>query len=541
MKKRILAAMMAAALALACTACAPPETTTSSQGGSTSGSADGSVTQTAGEPQYGGSLKATINGDPTSLDAMMVNVEQEQIPATHIFETAISLDASGAPWPGVCDYTYEDNVLTLTVRDGVTFHNGNPCTAEDVKASFDRWVENVSSARTQVMDHAQSVEVVDNSLVITFAEPAPVALATIGPYDQGLYIIPKEICEQYGSERIADADCIGTGPYKYVEHLPDRYVLLERYDEYVPTENEGASGMAAPKMAYCDELYFYPVSDKMARITGVQTGEYDVGIGVPANMMATLSADPNLVVETKDLGIFCGLVFNNQSGPCADQNLRNAILACLDMDDLMLAAQGDASLYRLNPCVMMTTSQWYVEDSLGKYNAPDLEKAQEYLGASSYNGETLVFITTKDNDYMYKTAMVVAEAVKPIGINMDVQVYDNATLKEYRDDPTKYDMFSSGLGDKNDPSEVVFLDSAWAGFWDSEAKNALVEELSNAVEFEDRYAIWEEICQLVYEEVPNITFGERINPIVYQKYVHNLFDTKQKFYWNTWIDGESAS
>ena len=541
MKKRILAAMMAAALALACTACAPPETTTSSQGGSTSGSADGSVTQTAGEPQYGGSLKATINGDPTSLDAMMVNVEQEQIPATHIFETAISLDASGAPWPGVCDYTYEDNVLTLTVRDGVTFHNGNPCTAEDVKASFDRWVENVSSARTQVMDHAQSVEVVDNSLVITFAEPAPVALTTIGAYDQGLYIIPKEICEQYGSERIADADCIGTGPYKYVEHLPDRYVLLERYDEYVPTENEGASGTAAPKMAYCDELYFYPVSDKMARITGVQTGEYDVGIGVPANMMATLSADPNLVVETKDLGIFCGLVFNNQSGPCADQNLRNAILACLDMDDLMLAAQGDASLYRLNPCVMMTTSQWYVEDSLGKYNAPDLEKAQEYLDASSYNGETLVFITTKDNDYMYKTAMVVAEAVKPIGINMDVQVYDNATLKEYRDDPTKYDMFSSGLGDKNDPSEVVFLDSAWAGFWDSEAKNALVEELSNAVEFEDRYAIWEEICQLVYEEVPNITFGERINPIVYQKYVHNLFDTKQKFYWNTWIDGESAS
>ena len=148
MKKRILAAMMAAALALACTACAPPETTTSSQGGSTSGSADGSVTQTAGEPQYGGSLKATINGDPTSLDAMMVNVEQEQIPATHIFETAISLDASGAPWPGVCDYTYEDNVLTLTVRDGVTFHNGNPCTAEDVKACFDRWVGRVSSART---------------------------------------------------------------------------------------------------------------------------------------------------------------------------------------------------------------------------------------------------------------------------------------------------------------------------------------------------------------------------------------------------------
>ena len=537
MKKRILAAMMAAALALACTACAPPDDTSSPSGSqSAAQSGDTSVSQTSSEPQYGGSLKATINGDPTSLDAMMVNVEQEQIPATHIFETAIALDAAGDPWPGVCNYTFEDNVLTLTVREGVTFHNGNPCTIDDIKASFDRWTENVSAARTQITDHAESVEVVDDALVITFFESAPVALTTIGAYDQGLYIVPKEICEQYGPDKIADEDCIGTGPYKFVEHLPDRYVLVERYDGYVPTENEGASGMAAPKMAYCDEIYFYPVSDKMARITGVQTGEYDIGIGVPSNMMETLSADPNLVVETKDLGIFAGMVFNNQSGPCADVNLRNAILACLNMDDLMLAAQGDASLYRLNPTVMMTSSRWYVDNDWGKYNVPDLEKAQEYLDASSYNGETLRFITTKDNDYFYKTAMVVAEAVKPIGIAINVEVYDNATLKEYRDDPTKYDIFSSGLSDKNDPSEVVFLDAAWAGFWDSEEKNALVDQLTDAVDFEDRYAIWEQICELIYEEVPNITFGERINPIVYQKYVHNIFDTKQKFFWNTWIE-----
>ena len=129
--------------------------------------------------------------------------------------------------------------------------------------------------------------------------------------------------------------------------------------------------------------------------------------------------------------------------------------------------------------------------------------------------------------------MVVAEAVKAIGININVEVYDNATLKEYRDDPTKYDIFSSGLSDKNDPSEVVFLDAAWSGFWDNAEKDALVEQLAGAVDFEDRYDIWEQICELIYQEVPNITFGERINPIVYQKDVHNIFDTKQKLFWNT--------
>ena len=145
------------------------------------------------------------------------------------------------------------------------------------------------------------------------------------------------------------------------------------------------------------------------------------------------------------------------------------------------------------------------------------------------------FITTKEYDYFYKTAMLVAESVKPIGITIDVQMYDNSTLKEYRDDPTKYDIFSGGLGDKADPTQVVFLNPDWAGFWDNAEKDRLVEELSQETDFDARYAIWTDICKLIYEEVPNITFGERINPIVYRGNIHNIFDTKEKYYWNTWV------
>lgn len=515
----------------------PPENTPATGTTGTPGMSDTEATPAPAtdEPARGGSLKATINSDPVMLDAMLSNTESEQIPAWHIFEGALSCDASGAVWPGVCEYTFENNVLTLTAREGVTFHNGDACTAEDVYASAQRWIETVSAAK-ELAENLTNMEIVDNSVVLTFSKAIPTVLITVASYDQGLAIIPKSICEKYGSEQIADSDCIGTGPYMFAEHLADRYVLLKRYDAYVPAAaNEGATGMAAPKMAYCDEIYFYPVSDKTARITGVQTGEYDIGIGIPSNMIADLSTDPNLVVEMRDLGIFACMIFNNQSGPCTDKNLRNAILACLDMNELMLAAQGSADLYRLNPCYMMTSSQWYVEESLGKYNNVDLEAAKAYLEQSSYDGQPLVFVTTKDNDYFYKTAIVVAQMVKQIGIEMDVQVYDNPTLKQYRNDPTKYDIFSGGLGDKPDPTQVVWMDETWAGFWSNETKNELAEQLANETDFDKRYAIWTEICKLVYEEVPNITFGERINPVVYRNYVHNIFDTKQKYYWNTWI------
>lgn len=501
----------------------------------------GNDNQTAetGEPVYGGELHATINSDPTTLDNMMAGSEPEQIPSFHIYETALSSDASGDIWPGVCNYTFEDGVLTLTVRDGVTFHDGSACTINDVYASLQRWMANVKAGQKQIGDKADSIEVSGDSLVLTFSKPVPLALQTIAAYDQGLVILPAAICEKYPDSAITDeADLIGTGPYKFVEHQADRYVLLERYDGYVPTENTDATGMAAPKMAYCDKLYFHPVNDKTTRITGVQTGEYDIGVGVPSNMIEAIKSDANLNLTYADLGIFAALIFNNQTGPCTDKNLRNAILACLDMDELMLAAQGDASLYRLNPCYMMTTSRWFVDESLGKYNNVDLDAAKKYLEASSYNGETLTFITTKDNDYFYKTAIVVAQMVEQIGIKMDVQVYDNPTLKQYRNDPTKFDLFSAGMSAKDDPSQIAFMDETWAGFWSNSDKDTLLATMSETDDYDTRYAAWVEMSKLIYEEVPNITFGERISPIVSRSNVHDLFTTTQKYYWNTWKDAE---
>jgi len=532
MKRRLFAGILSAALVLglmsACKSKTPVEPAESET--SKSSSAVGTS-----EPVYGGTLKVTVNSDATILDALVATSPDDQVPATHIYETALFPDAGGNIWPGVCDYTYVDNVLTLTMRNDVTFHNGEVCTINDVYASAQRWLLLSSAAKKQVANKLQSMEVLDNSLVLTFKEVAPLALQAITGYDGGLYIFPASICEKYGENPISDeADLIGTGPYMFVEHRADQYVLVKRYDGYVPVQNKGATGFAAPKMAYCDEIYFYPVSDKTTRITGVQTGEYDVGVGIPANLIEEMRADPNLTVTTSDLGTMACLIFNNQKGPCSDVNLRRAILSCLDMDELMLAAQGDPNLYRLNPCYMMASSRWNVEDSLGKYNHPDLDAAKAYLAQSSYNGETLVYITTTAYDYYYNTAILVAQMAEQIGIKMDVQVYDNATMQEYRANPDKFDIFSGGLTAKTDPSQIAFMDETWPGFWANPEKDALLSEMSSTDDFNSRYSSWEALQRLIYTEVPNINFGERINPIVCRKNVHNLFETPQKYYWNTW-------
>ncbi len=488
------------------------------------------------EPRYGGLLKATINSNPASLDPMFESGESELIPASHIFETALATGLEGDTYDCVCSYEEKNGgmVLELTLRDGVKFHDGSEVSIEDVKASTDRWLANVSFAKSHVGSKLESLETEGNRLIFTFKESAPLALIAIGAWSRGLYIFPKSVCEKYPDSKIENNDLVGTGPYAFKEYQPGRFVALERFEGYAPRDSGGA-GLARAKQGYLDSIYFYPVSDKTARITGVQTGEYDVGIGVPFNMIDTLKKDPRLNVEIKELGIMPVVVFNFSQGPCSDVNLRNAILACLDMDELMMAAQGDRSLFYLNPSFMQKSSRWWTDESLGKYNVVDLEKGREYLKASSYDGRPLVFITTRANDYFFKTALLIQQMVKPIGIEIDLQVYDNPTLRQYRSRPDKFDMFSGGITAKVDPTLIAFMPEGWAGFYSSEKKTHYYNILTSETDFDTRHKAWTEMTRVLYEELPAITFGERTVAVVSRSYVKNLFDTTEKFYWNTWI------
>jgi peptide/nickel transport system substrate-binding protein len=488
------------------------------------------------QPRFGGILKATINSNPASLDPMLEGGENELIPAAHIFETALTTGLEGGIFAGVCTYEVKNDgrVIELTLRDGVKFHDGSTVTIGDVKAATDRWLANVRFAKSHVGAKMESLETVGNKIIFTFKEPAPLALTAIATWDRGLYIIPKSVCEKYPDAKIENIDLIGTGPYTFKDYQVGRFVVLEKFKEYVSYDS-GGTGLAAPKQGYVDTLYFYPVSDRTARITGVQTGEYDVAIAVPANMLEAMRKDPDLNVEIKELGIMPVAVFNFKQGPCSDVNLRNAILACLDMDELMMAAQGDESLYYLNPSVMQKSSRWWTNESLGKYNNVDLTKAMEYLKASSYDGRPLVFITTKANDYFYKTALLMQQMVKPIGIEIDLQVYDNPTLRQYRMQPDKFDIFSGGLTAKVDPTLIAFLEEGWAGFYSSEKKSHSFNIMTTESDFDTRYKAWVDLSKTLYEELPVISFGERNVAVVSRKHIHNLFDTTEKYYWNTWV------
>ena len=155
-------------------------------------------------PRYGGELKVTINSDPASLDPTLESSESEQIPAAHIFETALAMDPEGDVHASVCTFDTKDDgmVIELAIRDGVKFHDGTTVTIEDVEASAKRWLANVNFAKGHIGAKLKSLGVADGKLVFTFEKPAPLALTTIATWDRGLYIFPKAVCEKYPDTKI---------------------------------------------------------------------------------------------------------------------------------------------------------------------------------------------------------------------------------------------------------------------------------------------------------------------------------------------------
>src|SRR5699024_3862661 len=86
-------------------------------------------------------------------------------------------------------------------------------------------------------------------------------------------IMPKEIIESASAEGVSEF--IGTGPFQYEEWKQDQYVHLKKYEDYVADSRE-TSGYAGKKEALVDDIYYHIVTDASTRLTGIQTGEYDV-------------------------------------------------------------------------------------------------------------------------------------------------------------------------------------------------------------------------------------------------------------------------
>lgn len=484
MKKKVLSLVLCLAMSVSLLAgCGKSNETT------------GDHTETSSELKD--EMHIAVSANPPTLDAQISNSNIVGGIAYHIFEPLFAMDENYEPQPVLAEsYEVSDDgkEYTIALRQGVKFHNGNEMTADDVVASMNRWVEKSPKANT-LIGGSVFEKVDDYTVKMTANEAASDIITVLANPIMFAAIYPAEVVESATDEGITEY--IGTGPYKLAEWKQDQYIKLEKNEDYQGAEKT-TSGLAGEKTAATPTLYFDFVTDASTRIAGAQNGQYDVVEEIPLDNYNDLKDDSNLNLDITTGGTI-NLFLNTTEGIMANQDMRQAVLAALNCDDILLACYGNEELYEANPGWFPSSdNQWGTDAGKEYYNQNDPDKAKKLLKKAGYNDEKLVLVTTPDYPEMYNATLVIQEQLKNVGINAEVESYEFSTFMEHRADPKQFSMYVTSNSYNVLPIQLSVLDKGWAGLDAPEVTDG-ISKIRFAASSEEASAAWADLQEFLYE------------------------------------------
>jgi peptide/nickel transport system substrate-binding protein len=492
--------------------------------------------QPAETPRMGGVLKAAMIGEPPSLDLHWTTAVITQQITWHVYEALYTYDRSFAPIPMLADgHTISDGGrrYTITLRKGVRFHNGKELTTADVVPSLNRWGK-ISTPGKPLWKNVEAVEAKDPyTVVIHLKEPSGSLLFGLGRPNAGAVIYPKEVVDAAGDGQIKDV--IGTGPYRFVEHKPDRHIKLARFKDY-RARAESPEGYGGKRTAYADEILFIPVPDVAVRLAGVETGEYHFAQQIKPDQYDRIKGLAGVEARIVKPYGWITAVPNHKEGLMAGKKIRQAFQAALDMEPIMGAAMGNKDFYRLDGAVFFPEQGlWYSTAGVAGYNQRNQDKARRLLKEAGYAGQPVRWITTREYEWMYKSALVSKQQLEEVGFKIDLQVLDWATLVQRRNKPELFDVFSTGFTFTADPALATALQCGWPGTWCLEDKDRLMQELARESDPKKRKALIDRIQTIFYDDVGRIKFGDYFLLDVTRKELRGFRSTPELHFWNAWL------
>jgi peptide/nickel transport system substrate-binding protein len=487
-------------------------------------------------PRTGGVLKAAMIGEPPSLDLHWTTAVITQQITWHIYEGLYTYDQQFNPIPMLAEgHTITDGGrrYTIALRRGVKFHNGREMTSADVVASLQRWGKMATPGKA-LWKTVEAVEAKDPyTVVIHLKEPSGSLLYGLGRPNNAAAIYPKSVIDAVGENQVKEF--IGTGPYRFVEHRPDRHIKLARFKEYA-ARTDAPDGYGGRRTAYLDEILFLPVPDVAVRLAGVETGEYHFGLQIKQDQYDRLKTLPALAASVVKPSGWITAVPNHKQGVMANKKIRQAFLAALDMEPIMAAAIGNRQFFRLDAGLFYPEQgMWHSTVSKNAYSQNDREKARRLLKEAGYAGQPIRWVTTKEYEWMYKSALVSKQQLEAVGFVIDLQVVDWATLVQSRNKPEAFDIFSTGFAFTADPALATSLQCSWPGWWCSEEKDRLMADLAREVDPRKRRALIERLQAIFYDDVGRVKLGDYFSLDAVRKELRGFKSTPELFFWNAWL------
>ncbi|MEO1102472.1 MAG: ABC transporter substrate-binding protein [Pseudomonadota bacterium] len=400
-------------------------------------------------------------------------------------------------------FTDDNTKVRMVVRDGVTWHNGDPLTAEDVVWSLER------AGNAETGNPIQFVW----SKIGNFAIDGNVITADVLEYEPTLfkwmafltgYVLPKNYYEEVGPEGFA-ANPVGSGPYMVDEFQQNAFVRLKANPDYWG---------GAP--AY-ETVIIKFIPDATSRVAEVESGASDVAFDMPYEEFDRLKEKDGLSGVTTPVSDIA-MIFLNDVEPMLDRNVRLAAAHAVPKDlliDRLLSGYG----------VRIDTLQapQYAAFDPSTTVEYDPEKAKALLAESGYSTDNPVRFTIqttrgfKPKDYEMIQAIV--GAWRQVGIEADIEVYEIAKHFELRaaDElaPAAFYNWGNAIGDPATSTGFAMFGPSPHSVWDGQDVIDAIIPLWGEADEDKRIEGYKAVDKLIAEEAYVIPLLQYVQPIVH--------------------------
>ncbi|WP_202964788.1 ABC transporter substrate-binding protein [Inquilinus limosus] len=483
------------------------------------------------DPVKGGKIDVATIGEPPTLDPMANTGDLLGMITQHVYETLFTFDAEWRLQPLLAEampaISEDGRTYDIKIRSGVTFHDGEKLTADDVVASLQRWMR-VASRGKQAAPMIESVTATgDLSIQVKLKQAYAPLLSLLAFNNSAAVIMPKAHMDD------PLTDVVGTGPYKLAERKPDQYILLTRFDGYA-ARTEQPSRYAGRRTAYLDEIRFIPVPNANTRIEGAVSGQYDFSDLLPVESYDKLTGNTEPVI-LKSFG-YPIMMLNTKQGPLAKLELRQAVQAALSESDMMLAAFGKPEFFTVDGAMYPEGFPWRSDAGVDTYDQGNPEKAQALMEKAGYAGEPIRILTSQQYEFHYKMALVAAEYLKAAGFKVDLQVSDWATLTQRRNDPALWDIFFTHSPFLPEPALNLGMSESGPGWWSTDRRRAAFDAFNAASDPAQRAKLYGDVQAAIMAEVPFIKVGDFNALSAKSPKLKGYEPSPWPSFWNTWVE-----
>jgi peptide/nickel transport system substrate-binding protein len=417
-------ALILALLALVATACASVESGATQVSGGDDDDAD------AGRPQYGGRMVYGLEAETTNgwcLQEGQLAISGIQV-ARSIYDTLTVPNGNGEFVPFLAESVApnaEFTEWTITLRDGITFHDGSPLTAEVVKNNLDayrgQYPTRTSLLFIFVLKDIAATQVVDPLTVkVTTTRPWPSFPSFL--YSSGRLGMTAQA--QLDDTETCARNLIGTGPFRLDEWQVNDHLTVVRNDDYWRTDAEGN------QLPYLDSIEFRPVTEQQQRTNGIKSGELDAFHMSSAlaidEFRALDEAEQFNMTESDDFAEVAFLMTNATKPPFDNQTARTAIAQALPIE-LATEINGKGVPTVANG-PFAPGALGYVEDTGMPRGDPD-EARRLVAQYEEETGQPFEFqIATPPDPETLSSVQLAAQFFEEVGMKVTIVTYEQSSL-----------------------------------------------------------------------------------------------------------------